>query len=169
MDETQREALNALFDAKVKERDQLNGFLGILARELGRPVPNGPGDETHREASGALSSAALHGDPAAAVREGQYFGLSAPKAAKALLERFGRERPMKTDEIFAAITKGGVKIGSAATLYRSLSRDKTFFRVGRRRAGRWGLAEWYPAGVRARTVADGLALDDAYLESSSGE
>lgn len=153
MDETQRNALNALFDSKLKDMEELHTFLSVLGRELGRDVPTGPSDDASA-ANGAIRAVNMQAPPAASVGEGQYFGMSAPKAAKDLLERFGRDRPMKTQEIFDAITKGGVQIGNSSTLYRSLSRDKTFFRHGERRAGRWGLREWYPASVTERDASD---------------
>jgi DNA-directed RNA polymerase delta subunit len=61
-----------------------------------------------------------------------------------LLERFGRDRPMWTNEILDAITKGGVGISTGSALYRSLARDPAFVRIGERKSGRWGLAKWYP-------------------------
>lgn len=80
-------------------------------------------------------------DPVSLVNEGEFFATSAPKAARILLERVGRQHPLKTDDLFRAVTKGGVKIATASTLYRSLTRDDDFTRVGR---GVWGLAAWYP-------------------------
>src|SRR5437868_1421862 len=104
MDETQRQALNALFDSKLKEREQLDAFLSVLGAELGRDVPMGAANDA--PAANGATSVDMKAPPAASVGEGQYFGMSAPKAAKDLLERFGRDRPMKTQEIFDAITKG---------------------------------------------------------------
>jgi hypothetical protein len=164
MDEIQRQALNALFEAKLEERERLDTFLSVLGAELGRDVPSGPSNDASA-VNGATRSVDMQALPAASVGEGQYFGMSAPKAAKDLLERFGRDRPMKTQEIFDAITKGGVQIGNASTLYRSLSRDTTFFRLGKRKNGRWGLREWYPASVTERESAEGDEDDD--LESGA--
>lgn len=65
------------------------------------------------------------------MNEGEFFATSASKAARILLERVGREHPLKTDDLFRAVVKGGVKMATASTLYRSLTRDDDFIRVGR--------------------------------------
>lgn len=164
MDEQQRSALTSLLDEKVKERDELNSFIAVTSKMLGIPEPSG-GQPAGEQGTQTLPLGALNGEPSAAVVEGEYFSFSAPKAARALLEKFGRSRPMKTEEIYAAITKGGVKIGSSGGLYRSLTRDKTFLRVGR---GRWGLAEWYPESARRAAQADEDELEDADNNSGGG-
>lgn len=89
--------------------------------------------------------------------------MSGPKAARALMEKFGRERPLKTEEIFTAIKKGGVQVQSQQGLYRSLFRDPKFTKVG---MSLWGLSVWYPAAARKAAKADAeaeaaeLGLDD---------
>jgi hypothetical protein len=111
---------------------------------------------------GGLQSATIAGDPVTGVREGQFYGMSGPKASKALLRLVGRDRPLKTQEIFDAIRKGGVtQIQNANTLYRSLTRDPELHNVGR---GRWGLTEWYP---NARRKAGAAPDDGAGPESQS--
>jgi hypothetical protein len=132
-----REGWQAVLDSALEERAELDSVIAYASRQLGIEAPQGPmADE-----GGNGGSVNLTGEPSASVVEGQFVGMSGPKAAKALLERFGRSRPMKTDEIYAAVKKGGVNIGSSAALYRSLTRDDAFFKVAR---GRWGLSEWYP-------------------------
>jgi hypothetical protein len=154
MDDTRRQVLTEELEEAIKERDRLTAFIELLGERLGVPIagPNGPAPSGTQEPAAA-------GDPASAVAEGEFYGMSAPKASKALLQKFGRSRPMKTDEIFEAVTKGGVKIKESGTLYRSLFRDEAFHRVGR---GVWGLSEWYPNARRDAT-------DDAEQETSAAQ
>jgi hypothetical protein len=159
MDEEQRkQVLKAELDDAVRQRDDLDTYIAVLAKRLGVEVPG-------RSAGGEAEngqSATIAGDPVAGVREGQFYGMSGPKASKALLRLVGRDRPLKTQEIFDAIRKGGVtQIQNANTLYRSLTRDPELHNVGR---GRWGLTEWYP---NARRKAGAAPDDGAGPESQS--
>ena len=63
--------------------------------------------------------------------------------------RVGPNRPLKTDVIFWAISRGGVDSKDKGVLYRSLFRDSgTFQKVGR---GLWGLSAWY-GGKRKKAI-----------------
>ena len=97
-------------------------------------------------------------DPMAEVSEGEFYGMSGPKATRALLERMGRSHPLKTREIFNAVKKGGVNVSSENVLYRSLFRESgQFHNVGR---GVWGLRAWYPnAPLRSSKKGNGEPSD----------
>lgn len=149
MDESTKTALEKELAGAVRQREQLDAVISYLSGRLGVDVASGGrADQQDQSSSPSVDHQA---EPAASVREGEFFGMSSPDASRRLLEKFGRTRPMKTDEIFAAITKGGVKIQNSPTLYRSLTRDPSFLRVGR---GVWGLADWYPASARKSAQAN---------------
>lgn len=161
MDDQRRQVLQAELDDAVSQRAELDTYIAVLAKRLGIEVsslPGGSGDPADN--GGALP---VTGDPVSAVHEAQFYGMSGPKASKALLRMMGRDRPLKTQEIYDAITKGGVRIGNSATLYRSLTRDKDFHKVGR---GRWGLTEWYPNAKRGGRDSES---DEQAADSESPE
>lgn len=149
MDEAVRTALEDELKEALRQREKLDVVISYLNERLGGQALPSSNEASPPEGSGIVN---LSAEPAASVREGEFFGMSSPEATRRLLEKFGRTRPMKTDEIFAAITKGGVRIQNAGTLYRSLTRDRDFLRVGR---GVWGLSEWYPASARRSTPQNG--------------
>src|SRR5438270_12475647 len=105
MDPTLREALQRELEEATKNRADLDAVIRYLRGRLGLT------EETEAVSEGRQPIPA-GADPAAFVSPNQFFNQSAPRAAKALLERIGRERPLKTDEIFAALKKGGVKVSS---------------------------------------------------------
>lgn len=150
MDDKQREALEAFLGQLEEEAKNLAVTIDTLREKLGRKAPTG------KIVSDGLPrlTASANTDPGSLVTEGEFFGYSGTKATKLLLERIGRARPLRTEEIYAAITKGGVKIGGQGTLYKVLHRDAdTFHNLGR---GRWGLKVWYPASkTRASSPDEG--------------
>ena len=165
MDESRQARLQAELEVALQKRRRLDAAIEYMQEELRgavsvpSPTPDGGGGGTP---DGGTPSAAT--DPAQVVTAGAFYGMSGPKAAKALLQNFDRSRPLTTDEIFDAIVKGGcTKVSSKDVLYRSLFRDAAFLKVGR---GVWGLAEWYPPGARKAAKADAekeaaeLGLDD---------
>lgn len=155
MEEARRQLLQGELEQALRERDRLNVVVAYLSERLGIEEPASDGGET-APTEQALATATEAAD---AVREGQFYGMSGPKAAKELLRMFGRTRPMKTDEIYAAIKKGGVGIGSSGTLYRSMFRDDDFHKVGR---GVWGLSEWYPNASK-QTKTEGQDESDEQI------
>ena len=147
MDDVKRDALQAALDEAEEEHEQLESVIKYLRGKLGIEGDKSP--EVIKMPPGTLPP--VVGNAASAVGESEFYGLSAPKAAREVLNRVGRARPLKTDEIFEAIKKGGVQISSSEVLYRSLFRDRIFHRVGR---GRWGLRAWYPnAPVKGPSVS----------------
>ena len=154
MDEARRAVLAAELDEAVRERERLDTVIEYLSSRLGVGPPATPEGDGGGGGGVDVPPISPDADPAAVVREGEFFGLSGPKATKVLMEKFGRERPLKTEEIFHAITKGGVKVQSQQGLYRSLFRDPKFTKVG---TSLWGLSAWYPAGARKAAKADAEA------------
>lgn len=164
MDPGRREALRAERDGALKKRARLDAVIEYLNEELGEESPQvstSPGESGSQGNAGFARTGASPGD---VVSPGEFFGMSGPKAAKALLRKFGRERPLTTDELFDGVRAGGVEINSKDGLYRSFFRDDDFVKVGK---GVWGLAEWYPANARKKAKAEqeaeaaslGLAAD----------
>lgn len=156
MDANTRSALKAELDAAVKERERLDVVIGYISDRLGIPAPTGSGTDSGE----TQPPVNLQGAPADAVNAGQFFNTSAPKAARQVLEIFGKDRPLKTDELYEAVIKGGVQIKSAGVLYRSLVRDDAFYKVGR---SLWGLSEWYPGAKRGKAEQNGDEPDEAEL------
>lgn len=164
MNETRRKVLIEELEEAVQERDNLTAFIETLAARLGVEAPERQGERI-RDANQAPNPNAV---PSETVNEAEFYGQSAPKASRALLERFGPSRPMKTDEIYQAISKGGVRTKDADTLYRSLRRDPGFHKVGR---GLWGLSEWYPNRVTATRADndDGEPAEVTDEQNTAGE
>jgi len=159
--EQDRDAFRTALDAALRERAELDSLIEFLSRRLGVEAPVA-GVTLTDQASGAP---APNVDPSTLVADGEFFGQSATKATKALMAKLGRTRPLKTNEIFDAIMKGGVRIANVEVLYKSLARSDDFLRVAK---GTWGLAEWYPE--RMRRVAKGDELPDEADElGGSGE
>lgn len=141
-------ALQTTLESLLAERHDLDVAIGVICKRLGiDPPPSGGGG---RGSSFARSGGGGGGDPVTGTTEGEYFGFVSTKAALEILKKFGaRQRPLKTKDIYDAITKGGVEIGTEDALYRSLSRSHTFKKVGR---GLWGLTEWYPPTTKKPKV-----------------
>jgi len=150
MDETRRAVLEAELGDALQEREKLNYVIAYLSGRLGIPEPS-----IDRFGSSAMPSPVVTASPptpqpradsgrqhpSGIVREGEFSDTSATKAVIAVLGRVGPTRPLKTRELFAAITKGGASVKDPGTLYRSIYRDPRIVRVGK---ALWGLAEWYP-------------------------
>jgi hypothetical protein len=130
------EAKRAVLDqAIVSLRAMMAG--GTLALNVGDSVA-GMADSV---------SVALHGGE---VPAGAFHGKSIPEAAKLYLSLVKRKQ--STREISEALVKGGMESNSknfettvAGGLYRVFNTTGEIVRV----KGAWGLAEWWPAGVRA--------------------
>lgn len=90
----------------------------------------------------ASSAGVVSGDPLVVVREQEFSGMSWAKAARAFLQRIGRNE--KTATIIAALRKGGVEVSGknpVSSLYTTLSRHSAFVPLGR---NYWDLAERRP-------------------------
>jgi uncharacterized coiled-coil protein SlyX len=142
MDVTRHEALEAELAEAQRERERLDVVITYLSERLGTVPPPTTPDSPAQKPPGSPTA-----HPMSVVSEGEFFGMSAPKAAIVLMDRIGRSRPLKTDEIFTAVKRGGVSIGNSGSLYRSLFRDPRFHKVGR---GLWGLSKWYGNAATAK-------------------
>jgi len=152
-DPTRRAFLEAELAEVETQMANLAGTASYLRQRLGLPDVASSGNG-NAEAAPLIP---LTGDLMAMVNPGQFGGMSANKAASDLLRRVGRDRPLSTREIYDAITKGGVTIKDTDVLAKMMKRSGRFHRPVR---GRWGLAEWYPASVRAKAAGVGLQEDD---------
>lgn len=161
MTEDELKALQGALDVAVRDRSELDQLIGYLSRRLGVSVPAA---EATASASPPTTHIAPNADPSALVADGEFFGQSATKATKALMAKLGHTRPLKTNEIFDAIMKGGVRIANAEVLYKSLARSDDFLRVAK---GTWGLAEWYPERIRRTAKGDEIPDETADDELGS--
>lgn len=158
MDESTRETLKRELEEAVRQKARLDVVIQYLQGRMGITAESE--SETDRDKPQSVGAGV---DPIAAVTASEFYGLSAPKATRELLNRMGRTRPLKTDDIFKAIKKGGVDISSKEVLYRSLTRDGSFHKVGR---SIWGLAAWYPNAVR-RSKREATADDNVEGETGA--
>ena len=142
MDESERQALFAALDVARRDRQELDQLIGYLSRRLGVSEDDESAGQTRGTGGGQTPPDVI---PSTLVADGEFFGMSATKATKALLNKLGRTRPLKTREIFDAIKKGGVNPATPDVLYKSLARSKDFELASK---GTWGLSEWY--GNRSR-------------------
>jgi hypothetical protein len=143
MDDLRRKALEEELSEAVRERERLDHAIAYLADRLGKPIPT----------SGSADEQGMVHDPTAPVTTApsEFFGMSSTAAARAVLEKAGRSRPLKTEEILDLIRLGGVEFKGkdpGGTLYRSLFRSPVFQRVG---PGRWGLSAWYGTAAARRS------------------
>ena len=157
MDDTTRETLKRELEEAVRQKARLDVVIQYLQARMGITGEADP-ESQEKQQQQAIGAGV---DPVAAVTASEFYGMSAPKATRELLGRMGRTRPLKTDVIFKAIKKGGVEISSKEVLYRSLTRDDSFHKVGR---SIWGLAAWYPNAVR-RSKRDAIIDDEAEGET----
>lgn len=160
LDPAREQVLRAELDEATRERARLDAvidYLQIKLGILGQPTPAGSGPS-----NGGGGGLPVDGDVMAAVREGEFYGVSGPKAAVRLFQRIGSKdqpHPLKTDVLFDAIRAGGCKVEDRQGFYRTLFRDSRFTRVGK---SLWGLSEWYPPTAR-RAAKDAAAADAAEL------
>lgn len=168
MDSARKAVLTEELDAAIRQRDELTVVIEYLSKLVGRSTD----PEQKSDAQADLLPPSPNAEPADLIGEGEFFGKSSTEAAAEVLARVGRTRPLKTQAIFEAITKGGVKVGAPDALYRSLFRNSKFTKVGK---SLWGLTEWYPTGAvkSARSDLDAVqrlpAASQATPEEDSGE
>ena len=85
-------------------------------------------------------------EPSLTLRMDTFFSMSVKQAFIAYL-RMSNKTPRSTQEIFDALTQGGLK-ASYATVTSQLSRAKTANDVVSPNRGMWGLPEWYNSTQR---------------------
>lgn len=144
MDDQRREVLEAELAEHRKKRDQEDQIIQTLSLLLGLSETATAESPSATNAGGAASTTGSPSGSPSLVRQGEFYRMSATKAAKAVLERSGYRNALKTEQILAAIQKGGAGgIGGknpATALYKNLWRDDEFEKVG---GGLWGLSAWY--------------------------
>lgn len=151
-DEATRAALEITLREALRDRDRANATISFLTEKLRMAEPQasialGPGNGERLD-EGPRDVGPVH------VTEGEFYGMSQPKAAAIFLERAGRSRPQRTEAIIAALKRGGVKFGGknpTGTFYAILARTPTFHNVGK---STWGLSSWYPAGTKKPSKAN---------------
>lgn len=164
MDEARTKVLEAEFETARRQRDELNVVIEYLAKLLGRS-PAEAADQKPDESSQS-GPANPTADPVSMIGEGEFFGKSSTDAAAAVLERVGRTRPLKTQVLYGAISKGGITMSNDGALYRSLFRSPRFTKVGK---SLWGLSEWYPAGATKSAKTQDEGDSPAPSETPDGE
>jgi hypothetical protein len=139
--------IEAALNQLLQERLDLDAAIRALQKRLGQPVSSSPS-----ASNGGFTTpgpARPVGEPV--VYRGEFYGLSATKAAQKLLKRVNR--PLKTPEIFEAFQKAGFEMKAKtprSNIYTALSRSKDFVRV---LPDTWGLAEWHPEIAAAKQDA----------------
>jgi hypothetical protein len=149
MDDARRSALLAELELAKRERAELDSFITVLSARLGLAVI--PESAEQPDPAGATNGGVLTDDVLTLVYENELFGMSIPKAAATVLDRWSPEphhRPIKTTELVKALAKGGLQVKEARTVYRSLYGTTRFHNL---KGGQWGYASWYPASAKAKT------------------
>jgi hypothetical protein len=143
---SQNEILEAAVNELRKRRDQLDRAIEALEAELGISTVAQTATQTVPDAKPFAARGNEAHDLLKMVYEGQFYGKSQTQAAKDLLNLV--RRPVKTPIIGEALKKSGMKV-HAPSLYTAFKRSPEFVLV---LPNTWGLAEWYPEGVRNSKV-----------------
>lgn len=152
VDDDTREAFEVALRAALRDQARANATVEFLREKLGMaegagPIVLGPGEGANEARDvGPIQ-----------VTDGEFFGMSQPRAAVIFLERAGRTRPQRTEAIIAALRKGGVTFGGkdpVQSFYAILARTPVFTNVGK---STWGLSSWYPDRVRKPGKANAAA------------
>lgn len=152
-----RQVWRLALEEAIAERERIDSVISFYSEKLGRDPAStaAAADQMTDTAQPAPPGAS----PLILVSEGEFWGMSTPKATAALLDKSGRTRPLKTREILQCLRKGGVNFGGKnpeGTLYRSLGRDPRFTNVGK---STWGLSAWYPKAARTTPPSSANGLD----------
>jgi hypothetical protein len=153
MEDQRATILRAELEAARRERDRLDAAIAYLAQRVGED-PDAHAGGSASESPELSASLPATASPVVLVAEGEFWGLSIPKAYRAMLEKSGRSRPLKTRELLACLAKGGVRVNGKEPemqLYRTLRQDSAVRNLG---GGVWGLSVWYPA-ASARRASNG--------------
>jgi hypothetical protein len=138
-----------LLEKLVAERAELDQHIAFLQRRLKLPV-NG--------ASGT-SSASSPTEQSFGIQKGEFYGLSRPQAAAALLKKV--KQNLTTNQIFENLKESGYE-GLANKnafngLYTALSRASEVTKVA---PNTWGLREWFPHLKESKKRVPTMTFDD---------
>lgn len=147
MDDKVRESLEVALAEAMRRKEDMERTIAGLRDMLGVSESTVAGSSR----SGVATPPAPDADPSSLVFDGEFYSMSVSKATQALLAKFTQQkRPLKTDDIMAALKKGRATVKSESVLYRALWRDPALHNTGK---GRWGLKSWYPnAPKRSKTA-----------------
>jgi len=153
MDDARRQVLLAELAEAKQERDDLSIYIKTLSARLGLDSdPEREREGVEGTPSTTPSTVAPNVEPAALVYEGEFIGVSLPKAAAEVLRRYSpapHKRPVKTPALVTALKKGGASVDSPRQLYKTLYNARALHAI---KGGQWGFAAWYPEQVRAKAV-----------------
>ncbi|MDP9234153.1 MAG: winged helix-turn-helix domain-containing protein [Actinomycetota bacterium] len=152
MDDERQQAFQIALEEAMRERVKIDATIEFLSSRLGSRASlvltagsdDGLGTHVEPQSVGPIP-----------VAPGEFHATSSSQAARIILERSGRSRPLKTDELFTLIARGGVRLSgkhAKTTFYRTLNNDHTFERVA---PSTWGLREWYAGGRRPTRSRNG--------------
>jgi hypothetical protein len=125
-----------LLDKLLSERAELEQHIVFLQKRLGLPLTVSPSASPSASATGPVDLAN------AGIQRGEFFGLSRPQAASALLKKWGK--PLTTTQIFEGLKDASYDVSGKNALnglYTALSRTADIRKVA---PNTWGLREWYP-------------------------
>lgn len=130
-----------LLEKLLAERADLDQHIALLQKRLGGGYSENLGASTPTPTGGLSSLQELLNR--AGVLKGEFYGMSRPQAAIALLKKLPKT-PLTTNQIFEALKDSGLELGGKNALnglYTSLSRLPEVRKVA---PNTWGLREWYP-------------------------
>lgn len=165
MDEARRQVLLAELQDAKKERVSLDAFIEVLSMRLGLANETTSDNAASAAVAGQVPAVS---DPLELVYANEFIGLSFPKAAETVLNRWSptpATRPLKTTVLVKALRKGGLDVKDARQVYRALWNAARFHNL---KGGAWGLAAWYPASVLNKQKASTSEGDNEPVEIADG-
>lgn len=124
-----------MLEKLLAERAELDQYIAFLQRRLGLSTSTPSG-------SPSVISAASVDLASSGVHPGEFYGLSRPQAATALLRKVGK--PLTTTQIFEGLKEASFDVSgknALNVLYTALARSGDVRKVA---PNTWGLREWYP-------------------------
>jgi hypothetical protein len=129
-----------LLEKLLAERVELDRHIAFLQKRLGMPTPDTSEKTSPSSApSGSFSAEDL---TKLGIQKGEFYGLSRPQAAAALLKKVNKN--LTTNQIFEALKETGFDVSSKNALnglYTALTRNSDIRKVA---PNTWGLREWFP-------------------------
>lgn len=150
-----------LLEKLLGERSELDQQIAFLQKRLGMPI-------TISTSIGSLASviASPVDLSSAGIQRGEFYGLSRPQAACALLRKVGK--PLTTTQIFEGLRDASYDVSGKNALnglYTALSRVADVRKVA---PNTWGLREWYPH-LKEPKKRIPTTTNDALSKTENGE